>query len=527
MRSTLTHIVRGIPFLALVVAPGCGEVRDLRWVYDVGGDGLPGVTGVQARIRRGGCLGDVEWEAQWVRGEPGAMPPELGHGQTWGFEVRLIDDMCQVRGTGCRDVSLPSNMTVVTEVAVQPAPFAPACNGMQVCSAGRCIDGMPDDGGMECEGCCPEDTCGSDGVCIPPSEVTSIMGGTSHSCAIRGGELFCWGTSTIGEIGNGSMTGVSDSPVRIATETDWSRVDGQARTTCAISDSGEVRCWGSNSAGQLGIGSSVAGMPTPQRINSAFSFSDMSVGNEHACAVTTGSRIQCWGRNDELAVSGTGPATITVPTPYDDGLAFGVIELGGRFSCGFAGGLLCWGDDSYATMARGEPFPPTPIPVLIPGTFRAFGGGNFHACAIDSANQLGCWGKNLADGASNSEFATGVPDDGVIVATPFLIDGVFANDVDASNHTCALTTEGQIVCFGPNRRGQLGNGNMTSTPVPQRLEPPREGGGGWTLVRLGQQHSCAADRAGGLWCWGANDMLQLGVGGSEDRLVPTRVCFGE
>lgn len=503
---------------------GCTEVKDLRWVYDLIGDRLDEAQTVQGRIRRGGCLGDIEWDEQWTRGEAGPTPPRLEHGTTWGFEVRLLDRDCAVRATGCIDVRLPTSETVVTQVLVQPAPHAPACTGMQSCNDGRCTDGMPTDGGMECEGCCPEDTC-AEGVCIPPAAVTSIMGGAEHSCVVRGGQIWCWGTSTVGEVGDGMLAGVRDRPVLIATETDWRRVDGQARTTCAIRASGEVRCWGSNGAGQLGIGSSVAGSATPQSIMSASSYVDVAVGNEHACAVTSAARMHCWGRNDELAVSGTGAAVISVPTPYDDGLMFGVIELGGRYSCGFSGGLLCWGDDSYATMARGATGAPAAFPIRIAGTFRAFAGGNFHSCAVDGASQLVCWGKNLTDGASVEELACGVPGD-VVVTSPVLVPGVSATDVDASNHTCALTTDNRVLCFGPNQRGQLGNGSTTSTEVPQEVVTPPQAGG-WTLVRLGQRHTCAADRAGGLWCWGSNDGQALGLGGGRDRLVPERVCFGD
>lgn len=503
---------------------GCGDVRDLRWEYDLIGDRLDDVPGIQARIRRGGCLGAIEWEAQWQRGQPGPTPPRLTHGESWGFEIRLLDLGCAVRATGCADVRLPSSNGVVTQVLVQPTPHANACNGMQVCADGRCVDGVPDDGGVECESCCPEDTC-MDGVCFPPAPVTSIMGGAEHSCVVRGGQIWCWGTSTVGEVGNGSLTGVQELPVLVSPEIGWERIDGQARTTCAVRETGEVRCWGSNSAGQLGIGSAISGQPTPVAIDSTFAYVDVAVGNEHACAVTTSTRIHCWGRNDELQASGTGPTTIDTPTPYDDGIAFGVIELGGRYSCGFSGGLRCWGDDSYATLARGAAGANAAAPILIPGSFRAFSGGNFHSCAVDTADQLVCWGKNLTDGASVEELACGVPGDAV-VASLSLVPGVSAVDVDASNHTCALTTTNQIVCFGPNQRGQLGNGSTVSTEQPQRVEPPRGSGGGWTLVRNGQRHTCAADRAGGLWCWGANDASQLGVTGGADRLVPQRVCFG-
>ena len=106
-------------------------VRDLRWEYDLIGDRLPEASGIQARIRRGGCLGSIEWEAQWTRGEPGPQPPRLDHGETWGFEVRLLDDACGVRAAGCQDVTLASD-GVSTQVVVQAGPRDLACSGAQV-----------------------------------------------------------------------------------------------------------------------------------------------------------------------------------------------------------------------------------------------------------------------------------------------------------------------------------------------------------------------------------------------------------
>lgn len=93
-----------------------------------------------------------------------------------------------------------------------------------------------------------------------------------------------------------------------------------------------------------------------------------------------------------------------------------------------------------------------------------------------------------------------------------------------ARHTCALTTDGRLFCWGDNAWGQLGTLSAPRAPRPAAVQ----GGGAWTAVAAGGRHTCALTPEGEAWCWGANDRGQAGAGVAAQRLdVPARVATGQ
>ena len=139
----------------------------------------------------------------------------------------------------------------------------------------------------------------------------------------------------------------------------------------------------------------------------------------------------------------------------------------------------------------------------------------------------------LGDSAAN-DGANGGDDGGGDASCPapaadpaFLSDAV---EIDTSGHfVCAVRASGQVVCWGENLNAQLG------------INPPVDGGApdagtafssrgivvpgvtGATHVAAGYQHACAVVAGGGVWCWGANTVGQLGDGTTTSRNLPVRV----
>lgn len=91
-------------------------------------------------------------------------------------------------------------------------------------------------------------------------------------------------------------------------------------------------------------------------------------------------------------------------------------------------------------------------------------------------------------------------------------------------HTCAIRTDGSIWCWGANEFGQLGVGDTGPRPVPTRVGV----GTDWAHVTAGDDHSCGIKRDGSLWCWGRNNFGQLGlaVGDTLTRHAPARLGDG-
>lgn len=148
---------------------------------------------------------------------------------------------------------------------------------------------------------------------------------------------------------------------------------------------------------------------------------------------------------------------------------------------------------------------PTPMGFVNIGS-RAIASGREHTCAITSNGAVKCWGYNgfgqLGDGTTTTRL------------TPVDVSGLSSGGVAiaaGSNHTCALNSAGAVKCWGSNRYGQLGDGsNWTIT----RLAPVDVSGlsSGVVAIAAGESHTCAVTSAGAVKCWGANHSNQLGDG---------------
>ncbi len=148
--------------------------------------------------------------------------------------------------------------------------------------------------------------CGEyEGVCPTPRLVegtplfTGLAAGGGHSCGWdAAGTASCWGRGSDGALGDGTTT-AHPTPTLVATSVRFSHISAGGRHSCGISTSGEIYCWGANDRGQLGLGSGgSAQATTPTRIEGSQTFSDVSAGKNHTCAITTAGSAYCWGAND-------------------------------------------------------------------------------------------------------------------------------------------------------------------------------------------------------------------------------------
>jgi alpha-tubulin suppressor-like RCC1 family protein len=175
---------------------------------------------------------------------------------------------------------------------------------------------------------------------------------------------------------------------------------------------------------------------------------------------------------------------------------------------GGSGRLTCWGANDSGQLGDGtttnRPRPTEPVGVLSIGT-TAVTAGNAHTCAVVfggvSGSMLKCWGLNqagqLGDGTLTNRLTA--------VSVSGLGPGVRAVSAGAT-HTCAITSQGTVMCWGNNLWGQLGNGTRvnSSTPVPVMGIPE-----GAIAIATGEQHSCAVTSASVLKCWGSNGDSQI------------------
>ncbi|TVP50414.1 MAG: hypothetical protein EA350_00645, partial [Gemmatimonadales bacterium] len=139
-----------------------------------------------------------------------------------------------------------------------------------------------------------------------------VSAGYRHTCALgRTGELFCWGSDEHGQLGP-SLIGhdpttsppIRSLPARVSGDRLFTRVTSGYLHTCALADTGEIHCWGSNAFGQLGTGGGEGG----SRVIGTMRFDEVSAGNVHACAIAESGETFCWGSN-QYGQLGTGDMT--------------------------------------------------------------------------------------------------------------------------------------------------------------------------------------------------------------------------
>ena len=298
-----------------------------------------------------------------------------------------------------------------------------------------------------------------------PAAVTQVAAGYAHTCALAAAKVYCWGDNTFGEIGDGT-TIQRPTPVLVTGLPDVASIGAggagvvrvSAAHSCAITTRGSLFCWGANGSGQLGGGGTALGNrpASVSLLPAGFAPGLVACGGRHTCALGAGA-VHCWGANDsgQLGIGSTnGQAAPTLPA-VASGATF--LAVGHDHSCAVVvGSLLCWGLNTSGQVDAGRtlsgallaPHPPT-LPSFLPAIAS---GGRAHTCAASGAvgpSDLRCFGGN-----PNGELGGA----GSLVSVSILSPRSVLSVTAGGDHTCALTVEGGIQCWGLNDRGQLGRG---------------------------------------------------------------------
>jgi alpha-tubulin suppressor-like RCC1 family protein len=314
-----------------------------------------------------------------------------------------------------------------------------------------------------------------------PQPVTGLTGtkalalGESFTCALRGdGTAACWGRNNHGQLGDGSHAS-HGAPVNVLGVQGATQITAGEGHACALVGNGNVVCWGRNEHGQLGDGTtSDHGEPRPVIADPAThavlaNAVQIAAGKTHTCAVLKTGAGMCWGENSSRQLGGDGDNTVDHLTPVT------------------------------VTMGNGN---------ALPNGLTQIAAGDLHTCAIDSQQQLWCWGANTAG-------QTGITTGGTCAASPESPGAVaipgnlpVAEVVAKEFSTCARTTDNQVWCWGADTDSQLGGDPTNRVCAPAKVD----GLGKASQVALGNEHACAvlAD-SGNPVCWARNCRGQVGA----------------
>ncbi len=316
-------------------------------------------------------------------------------------------------------------------------------------------------------------------------------------------------------------------------------------TTCAIASDGLVRCWGRNKEGELGDGKGRGERLKRSLVPGVGKVTKVALASKFGCAILEDKKVKCWGTgriaNDGKMVSDAKPTLVAGVDNVEELVASGALACARNPS-----GVVCWGADEKTIGT-----PPK-------GAFKQVAVGFTHACGLDAAGTVTCWGPP-GDWGTGGIFAKPAISGAVQVVTGDRHGCVVTknqtvqcwgmNDAgqlgiksDIEPHkklvnvpgiagvkrlvageasTCALLGDDSVRCWGSNGEGELGLGTRSSDERPARVTALSA----VDDVCLASAHGCALTKAGKLLCWGSNAFGQIGDGTKERRPAPTPVSW--
>ena len=399
------------------------------------------------------------------------------------------------------------------------------------------------------------------------------LGSTAACALLDDGAVKCWGDAYQGATGHGDIQTRGDRPGTMGDNlpvVDLGSRDGVPFQTkaiaafdyhsfCAIvddpgSDNSRLKCWGSNDYCELGLGTPTSRGAEPATIGNGLEWVDLGTtaagtkrraialggGYQSTCVLGDDGAVSCWGPNGsgQLGNGETGAPRSCAPNEVGNAnlvslaapavaiAARGQVEGGGAHACALlaTGAMTCWGENGFGQLGTGDTAPalnPSP-PLVFPDGFapHTLVLGNQHTCAISADERVKCWGSNqqgqLGPDAAGDRHAPG-PD---LRLRGRPVVALAAGD----DHTCAILDGGALKCWGRNDGGQLGladlmNHGDRSGQMGDGL-PEIVLGGPAVAVAAGAAHTCAVTGGGAIRCWGAGDAGQLGQGSNAGALVP-------
>jgi alpha-tubulin suppressor-like RCC1 family protein len=344
-------------------------------------------------------------------------------------------------------------------------------------------------------------------VTVPP--VADISAGGNHTCALlRDNTAACWGADSAGELGPMPADGLALPRA----DASWRQIASGGRHTCGLTANGEVLCWGRTSEGQLGDARQLLWdhPETTVKLPAGVGATQIAAGSTHTCMLGSDRRVYCWGRGESGQLGNGGldsssdAVAVELPGPAKQ------VGTGTDFSCALLvdGSVQCWGrgirlgnanrmqaDSSKAVavaMATDDP------------TMTALAVGTDHACALSTMSAIYCWGETSQGRLGNGATAAGTAYRPVKTVIPN-VD--IAQLAAGGGHTCVLSKEGAVFCWGQSTAGQTGAGpSATPALMPVMVTPLPA----IDSIALGANHTCARTKDGAAFCWGSGDQGQLG-----------------
>lgn len=364
--------------------------------------------------------------------------------------------------------------------------------------------------------------------------------GDAHGCMIASDDfVYCWGENDKGQLGNGSTDYNISSPVAVdvAGKTIKSLYSFDD-TNCVIASDDNLYCWGNGSNGLLGNNTNVkshvpvlvsGGDLGGRTIKSFANYNSLS------CAIASNDEVYCWGRAQYAVVGANSLFSSAVPKAIDfSGVLSGKkaksIAIGNAFGCILADDnkVYCWGSNARDALGDGTTASYTSVPtavVLGARTAKKILISAWHSCILADDDQVYCWGDGLyGQLGNNTNNTSNVP---VAVDTSGVLNGKTVKDIYTQyDRVCALTSDNLPFCWGG---GYLGDAETMSLYSTVPVSPVMSGvlaGKTITKLSLGVSYTCAIASDQKIYCWGEQNVGQLGNESRSNFNYPVATVSG-
>lgn len=366
-------------------------------------------------------------------------------------------------------------------------------------------------------------------------DLNALSMGDGYVCAIaQTGKLYCWGVNSYGRLGDGTLTDVTlinevHTDTGLPGWSDWKFVSGNVETTCGIRTNGTLWCWGRNSEGQLGNGSTLDSYrPIQVRDDVGTGYwSDwtyVTAGQYNVCGIRTNGRLYCWG-DGWYGTNGDGTQnnySLPHETSMDTGSPPGysdwkTVSMGLTTGCGLRGNgtIYCWGANSNYNVGINSSVTPQTRPQRVHDTGGAptwtdwveVTSGNNVSCGRRTDGRAYCWGiggnrgDNSAFGGSYNGRPQIVHDE---AAPASWLDWKYITT--GFENVCALRTNGKLYCWGDDTYQQLHYNGGKRRPYGILNDTGGPAWTDWVNVKTGIFTVCGVRSDSTLWCWGYMDM---------------------
>jgi alpha-tubulin suppressor-like RCC1 family protein len=484
-----------------------------------------------------------------------STPVDRSSSQTWkAVALGGWENVCAIRSDDtlwCRGWNLGNGGTPATSSTFVAVSGGQTWKKIAVVSSGHAFCAIRSDDTLWCWG--SGDLLGQPGTGTPNSNVPLQVGAdtwkfiegnfghdtgqSARFCGIKSDDTaWCWGSDTGDWLGNGGGDNSGIEPRVVLGGATWKYLASGYGFTCGIRTDNSLWCWGVNSAGQLGDGTTTQ-QTTPVNIQPGTSWAIISAGGNSAgqdwsrgftCGVRLDGGRYCWGQNDRSQLGNVVTlSSVTIPTPIDDKGNFLQIAGGGGSFCGIKADatLWCWGDDGYGVLGNGASGSSSqPSQVTGGGTWKTvmvgFGGSN-HACGIKTDDTLWCWGSDvraqLGNGATTANQQSPVQ---IGADTWKVVTG--GGDFNGEGWTCGIKTDDTLWCWGKAGTATW-DARGIATTADQNVPLQVAVGTTWKNVVAGWHSTCGIRSDDTLWCWGRDDNGVLGNGASGDTTLPVQI----